>query len=208
MSLAPEPALAERLDAAGVAVERDVPVADFTTYTVGGPVAVLARVGSAEALAALARVVAAAAPPLLLIGRGSNLLVADAGFDGLGVVLGGDFDAVDLDAGPGLVRAGAAVPLPVLARRSAGAARSGLEFFVGIPGSVGGAVRMNAGGHGRETADVLVEAEVVDLADPDARPDRRPPARLGFAYRYSALDSDRDRHRGHLPGRGGERRGR
>ncbi len=125
MTRAPGPALAERLDAAGVPVERSVAVADLTTYKVGGPVALLARVGSAAALTALARVIAEAPPPLLLIGRGSNLLVADAGFDGLGVVLGGEFEAVDLAAGPGVVRAGAAVPLPVLARRSAGAGGRG-----------------------------------------------------------------------------------
>ena len=105
------------------------------------------------------------APPLLVVGRGSNLLVADAGFAGLGggarrrLRRGRPRRRPAASCGPA-----AAVPLPVLARRSAGAGRTGLEFFVGIPGSVGGAVRMNAGGHGRETADVLVAAEVVDLA--------------------------------------------
>ena len=80
------------------------------------------------------------------------------------------------------------MPLPVLARRTAGAGRGGLEFFVGIPGSVGGAVRMNAGGHGRETADVLVEADVVDLAAGEAAgpsPGPRPTSRFG--YRRSAV---------------------
>jgi UDP-N-acetylmuramate dehydrogenase len=180
------PPLAERLEAAGVPVERDVPVADLTTYHVGGPVAVLARVDSVAALGALARALAGPLPPLLVVGRGSNLLVADAGFDGLGVVLGGEFETVDLAAGPGRVHAGAAVPLPVLARRTAGVGHEGLEFFVGIPGSVGGAVRMNAGGHGRETADVLVEAEVADLATAGA-PVRRSRAELEFGYRHSAL---------------------
>ncbi len=125
-------------------------------------------------------------PPLLLVGRGSNLLVADAGFEGLGVVLSGEFEAIDLAAGPDLVRAGAAVPLPVLARRTAAAGLSGLEFFVGIPGSVGGAVRMNAGGHGRETADVVVEAEIVDLAG-DGTASCRAAGDLGFGYRRAAL---------------------
>jgi len=179
--------LARRLEAAGVPAERDVPVAELTTYHVGGPVAVLARVDTPAALGAVVAALADALPPLLVVGRGSNLLVADAGFDGLGVVLGGEFDAVDVDAGPGVVRAGAAVPLPVLARRTAAAGLAGLEFFVGIPGSVGGAVRMNAGGHGRETADVLVAAEVVDLAGPGSVPERRPVGELGFGYRRSAL---------------------
>jgi UDP-N-acetylmuramate dehydrogenase len=182
------PPVAERLEAAGVRIERDVLVAELTTYSVGGPVAVLARVDSAAALGALAAALAGELPPLLVVGRGSNLLVADAGFDGLGVVLGGEFEDLDLAAGSGQVHAGAAVPLPVLARRTAAAARAGLEFYVGIPGSVGGAVRMNAGGHGRETADVLVEAEVVDLAaGVAAHVERRPAAAFEFGYRHSAL---------------------
>jgi len=178
---------AERLAAAGVPVERGVRVADLTTYSVGGPVSVLARIDSAPSLGALAAALAGALPPLLVIGRGSNLLVAESGFDGLAIVLGGDFERLDLDAGAGRVRAGAAVPLPVLARRCAAAGLTGLEFYVGIPGSVGGAVRMNAGGHGRETADVLVDAEVVDLDAGATAVERRPVAGLGFAYRHSSL---------------------
>lgn len=190
--------LAVRLVAAGVVVERDVPVAALTTYHLGGPVAVLARVGSAVALGALATVVAERRPPVLVVGRGSNLLVADAGFAGLALVLEGEFETIDLgsadqglaDQGPGagvdVVRAGGAVALPVLARRSATAGLGGLEFYVGIPGTVGGAVRMNAGGHGRETADVLVAAEVIDLAT-GAAPTVRLLSDLSFGYRRSAL---------------------
>jgi UDP-N-acetylmuramate dehydrogenase len=180
-------ALAARLADAGVRVERDIPVAELTTYHVGGPVAVLARVGSSAELAALAHALTGDAfPPLLVVGRGSNLLVADSGFPGLGLVLDGAFDVLDLDAGADTVGAGAAVALPVLARRAAATGRTGLEFFVGIPGSVGGAVRMNAGGHGRETADVLVVADVADLASGGV-PVSRPLADLGFGYRCSRL---------------------
>jgi UDP-N-acetylmuramate dehydrogenase len=166
-------------------------VAERTTYHLGGPVAVLARAGAPADLAALAGALAearadGAPPPLLVVGRGSNLLVADAGFPGLGIVLDGAFEALDLRADATTVRAGAAVALPVLARRAAAAGRTGLEFYVGIPGSVGGAVRMNAGGHGRETADVLHEAEVADLAAGGV-PEPRPLAELGFRYRCSAL---------------------
>jgi UDP-N-acetylmuramate dehydrogenase len=167
-------------------VERDVPLASLTTYHLGGPASMLVRARSLETLAAVAAVVREHAPPLLLVGRGSNLLVADRGFPGLAVVLTGDFEAVDLDAAPGIVRAGGAVPLPVLARRSAAAGRLGLEFFVGIPGSVGGAVRMNAGGHGRETAEVLVRARTVDLAGAGAEQERGP-RELDFGYRHAAL---------------------
>jgi UDP-N-acetylmuramate dehydrogenase len=180
-------ALAARLAGAGVRVERDVSVADLTTYHVGGPVAVLARAGSPAELEVLADVFAAeGSPPLLVVGRGSNLLVADAGFAGLGLVLDREFDGLDLRADATTVHAGAAVALPVLARRAAAAGRTGLEFYVGIPGSVGGAVRMNAGGHGRETADVLLEAEVADLAA-GGMPVVRTRSALAFGYRRSAI---------------------
>ena len=79
------------------AVERDVPLASLTTYHLGGPVSTLVRARSLDALAAVARVVREHAPPLLLVGRGSNLLVADHGFTGVAVVLAGDFERVDLD---------------------------------------------------------------------------------------------------------------
>jgi UDP-N-acetylmuramate dehydrogenase len=180
-------ALAARLGGAGVRVERDVSMAGLTTYHVGGPVAVLVRVGRAREVEALATALAGeAAPPLLVVGRGSNLLVADAGFAGVAVLLDGDFDAVEVRADALTVRAGGAVALPVLARRAAGEGRAGLEFFVGIPGSVGGAVRMNAGGHGRETVDVLVDAEVADL-EHGGVPTARPVGALGLGYRCSAL---------------------
>jgi UDP-N-acetylmuramate dehydrogenase len=83
-------------------------------------------------------------------------------------------------------RSGGAVALPVLARRLAAAGRAGLEFYVGIPGTVGGAVRMNAGGHGRTTAEVLVDASVADL-DGDGSVGSRAVSDLGLGYRHSAL---------------------
>ena len=135
-----------------------------------------------------------------MIGKGSNLLVADRGFDGLAITLEGDFAEVVVDAGQHRVRAGAGVALQSLARTTAGAGQRGLEFFVGIPGSVGGAVRMNAGGHGRETADVLIRAEVLTVG-PGARPETRPVGALGLGYRTSNLGPGeivvRRRVRGH-----------
>jgi UDP-N-acetylmuramate dehydrogenase len=168
------------------AVTRDVPLASLTTYKLGGPVAVLVRLAREDDLSALATVVAERRPPLLFVGRGSNLLVADTGFAGVGVVLEGEFETLALDEPGGTVTAGGALPLPVLARRSAAAGRAGLEFYVGIPGSVGGAVRMNAGGHGRETAEVLVTARVADLGS-GGRATIRPVASLGLGYRRSGL---------------------
>ncbi len=166
-------------------VTRDAPSADLTTYRCGGPLAVLVRAGREDDLRAISHAVKRGPVAVLVVGRGSNLLVADGGFDGVAVLLDGAFEALDIDRGAGRLRAGAAVALPVLARRAAAAGVGGLEFYVGIPGSVGGAVRMNAGGHGAETADVIVGARVFDLADAHAHDVTR--ADLGLGYRRSAL---------------------
>jgi len=164
--------------------------AELNTYRVGGPVAVLVRVHDVDALATVADAARRHQPRLLVIGRGSNLLVSDAGFSGLVVVLEGDFETIDAPApSPQALRAGGAVPLPVLARRAAAGGLAGLEFYVGIPGSVGGAVRMNAGGHGRETAEVLHRAWVLDLLDAEAPPTalEREVGDLELDYRHSNL---------------------
>jgi len=169
--------------------------AELNTYRVGGPVAVLVRVHDVDALATVADAARRHQPRLLVIGRGSNLLVSDAGFSGLVVVLEGDFETIDVPAGgtgeqdSPIVRAGGAVPLPVLARRAAAGGLAGLEFYVGIPGSVGGAVRMNAGGHGRETVEVLRRAWVLDLLGAEAPPTalERDVADLELDYRHSNL---------------------
>ena len=169
--------------------------AELNTYRVGGPVAVLVRVHDVDALATVADAARRHQPRLLVIGRGSNLLVSDAGFSGLVVVLEGDFETIDVPAGgtreqdSPIVRAGGAVPLPVLARRAAAGGLAGLEFYVGIPGSVGGAVRMNAGGHGRETVEVLRRAWVLDLLDADSPPtgSERDVTELELDYRHSNL---------------------
>jgi UDP-N-acetylmuramate dehydrogenase len=169
--------------------------AELSTYRIGGPVAVLVRVHDDDALAAVADAARRHQPRLLVIGRGSNLLVSDAGFSGLVVLLQGDFETIDTPAAARgeqeapAVRAGGAVPLPVLARRAAAGGLAGLEFYVGIPGSVGGAVRMNAGGHGRETVEVLRRAWVLDLLDADAPPSagERDVADLDLDYRHSNL---------------------
>ena len=170
------------------AVTRNERVAQLTTYRVGGPLAVLARASDEDELRMIADVIAADPVPVLVIGRGSNLLVAERGFDGVGILLAGEFEHVDVDHESSTVRAGSAVPLPVVARKSATAGLTGLEFFVGIPGSVGGAVRMNAGGHGRETVEVLQHAWVLELlGGARAVAEARPASALDFSYRHSNL---------------------
>lgn len=167
-------------------VARVQALAELTTYRLGGPVAVVVRVADDAELATVAELVATHDPAVLVVGRGSNLLVADSGFDGLGVVLGGEFEELTIDTAAGRARAGGAVPLPVLARQAAAAGLGGLEFFVGIPGSVGGAVRMNAGGHGRETREVLDRAWVADLRAGGV-PVARTADELDLRYRHADL---------------------
>jgi UDP-N-acetylmuramate dehydrogenase len=169
-----------------VHVERNVSAATLTTYRCGGPLAMLVRADSEKELAGAAEVLAHEGNvDVLVIGRGSNLLVADAGFPGLAIVLGGEFERLDIDTAAAFVDAGGAVALPVLARRTAAEGVGALEFFVGIPGSVGGAVRMNAGGHGAETKDVIVTARVFDLRAGRGRDVVG--ADLGLGYRRSSI---------------------
>lgn len=147
----------------GDGARRDVPIGPLTTYRVGGPAALFVEVVDEADLERLRTAVAGAPEvPLLVVGRGSNLLVADRGFPGLAVQLGAGFAGVDLDGTA--VRAGGAAPLPVVARQTADAGLTGFEWAVGVPGSIGGAVRMNAGGHGSDLAASLVGVRLVDLA--------------------------------------------
>jgi UDP-N-acetylmuramate dehydrogenase len=185
-------AVAARLSAAlGGRVERDVPFSRLTTYGLGGPAAVLVRAVDENDLAKVARALPPGVP-FLCVGRGSNLLVADEGFAGVAVVLEGPLADLEIpsppsESAPGTILAGGGVKLPVLARQAAAAGWGGIEFFAGIPGSVGGAVRMNAGGHGKETDEVLRRAWVVDLAVGDAGARERPVESLDLTYRHSNL---------------------
>ena len=160
--------LGERLAVLGDRVAHDVPVGPLTTYRVGGAARWFLEVADGAELAAVAAALAGSDPQVLVVGRGSNLLVADAGFDGLVLQLGEGFATVTVDdPGPDgrvRVRAGGAAALPVVARRTVEAGLTGFEWAVGVPGSVGGAVRMNAGGHGSDMAASLATVRLVDLA--------------------------------------------
>jgi len=145
----------------GSLATRDAPLGALTTYRVGGPAALSCTVESMADLALVGRAVTETGIAVLVLGRGSNLLVADTGFGGLAVVLGSFASEIHVDGRQ--VRAGGAVLLPVLARQTVAAGLSGLEWMVGVPGSVGGAVRMNAGGHGSDVQASLVEVRRFDL---------------------------------------------
>jgi UDP-N-acetylmuramate dehydrogenase len=170
----------------GDRARRDVSLGPFTTYRVGGPAALLLEAAGEDDLHLARAAVAASGLPVLVVGRGSNLLVSDRGFPGLALILGERFTAIHADE-PG-VRAGGAVSLPVLARRTAALGRRGLEWAVGVPGSVGGAVRMNAGGHGSDVRATLTRAWVFDLGAPAAEgAAERAAADLALGYRSSAI---------------------
>lgn len=165
-------------------LETDRNVGALTTYRVGGQARLFVDVESSADLAALIAVTSQVALPVGIIGRGSNLLVSDLGFPGLIVRLGETFVQID-DLGDARVRVGGAAALPVAARRTTALGLTGFEWAVGVPGSVGGAVRMNAGGHGSDMAASVVSARVVDFARA-AVVDLEADA-LGFGYRSSAI---------------------
>jgi UDP-N-acetylmuramate dehydrogenase len=163
-----------------------VPLAPLTTFRLGGPARLFLRAESVDDLLALAEVLDEVPVPLLILGRGSNLLVADAGWPGVVLHLGHSFRSVTIDGEQ--LEAGGATPLPSLAARTAAASLGGLAFAVAIPGSVGGGVRMNAGAHGSELGDRLLWAQAVDLdLGARAEPVQLKPAEIGFSFRGSVL---------------------
>jgi UDP-N-acetylmuramate dehydrogenase len=184
--LIPDDACRAALDLLGDVARADEPLAPYTTYRVGGAAAVFA--------------VRVTALPVLVVGRGSNLLVADAGFRGIAVSLSefadtisiaepvvadSEFTADESTRRSVIVTAEAACALPVVARRTVAAGLAGFEWAVGVPGSIGGAVRMNAGGHGADIAGCLVDAELFDLRS--AAHDWVVADRLGLRFRGSDI---------------------
>lgn len=178
--------VAARLELAGLPVQRQRALGPLTTFGVGGPAEVFVEVADEARLQAVMTLLAAttaAQVPLLVVGRGSNLLVADAGFPGVALRLGRGFSGISRDGE--LVRAGGATAMPQLAAWSARAGLAGIEFAAAIPASVGGSVRMNAGAHGADMASVLVSARLSGPAQPAPR--ILPVGELGLSYRHSAL---------------------
>lgn len=179
--------LVRALTDAGIAqVQPASPLYTLTTLRVGGPARALVVADHDHELAAVGAVTAALGVPWTVLGRGSNVLVADAGFPGVVVRLGRGYRGVVVDGTR--VRAGAAEPLPTLAVRTADAGLAGFAWACSVPGALGGAVRMNAGAHGADLADALVEVELVRLVS--GTRETWPVATLGLGYRRSALPSD------------------
>lgn len=203
--------VAQAIEVLGDRGQVDVELAPFTTFRIGGPAAVFVTATRHQELELVAAASQASKLPVVVIGQGSNLLVADDGVAAIVVVLDGSFAEIDFDlpdaanatdatdaidptdptesADPAVqIRAGGAVKLPVLARQSVAASLGGLEWCVGVPGSVGGAVRMNAGGHGSDIAANIVRAQIFDAEAGTTHIVAR--NELALAYRSSAVSSN------------------
>ena len=190
------PATPEAIDHAfglfNAKAKRNVDLSQFTTYKVGGTAALHMTVASIDDLYLVSAVLAEVELPILVIGRGSNLLISDSGFRGLALTIGGLADYVDLpnrDEDPNvepIALFGGSIALPVASRQSVARGLTGFEWGVGVPGSVGGAVRMNAGGHGSDMASSLTSVRMFHLRKGlEAHVNA---VDLGLRFRGSALD--------------------
>ncbi len=162
-------------------VTTNVPLSGYTTLRVGGPTDYFAEPASREEILSAVQAARETGTPLLLIGGGSNLLVRDGGFRGLTLHLGKNYAAIDASGERITALAGAA--LPALSREAMASGLTGLEFAGGIPGSVGGAVYMNAGAYGGEMSQIV---ETVDVYEND-RLIALTNADMDFSYRHSRL---------------------
>jgi UDP-N-acetylmuramate dehydrogenase len=160
-------------------------LADITWFRVGGPADALFTPSDEADLAYFLSLLPAAVP-VFTIGLGSNLLVRDGGIAGVVIRLGRGFSGIAIEDRCRL-RVGTALPDVKVARAAADAGISGLAFYRGIPGSIGGALRMNAGAHGRETQDVLIAARAVDRS---GSVHQLSLADMGFTYRHCSVPDD------------------
>ncbi len=165
-------------------ISRDAPLGGLTWFRVGGPAEVLFRPADTEDLAQFLAALPAEVP-VTVIGVGSNLLVRDGGVPGVVVRMAGPFAAIVVDGSS--VTAGAAALDLTVAMTALEAGIGGLEFLSGVPGTIGGALRMNAGAFGGEMKDVTVSAQAVDRG---GRLHDLSPEQLGFAYRHCAVPED------------------
>ncbi len=166
----------------GAAVKLDEPLRSHTTFRIGGPADALVAPGSLEQLAMALRFAKSQDVPLTIIGNGSNLIVRDKGIRGIVIQIADNLNQVEMDGET--ISAQAGVRLIALARAAYERGLSGLEFASGIPGTLGGAVAMNAGAYGGEMKDVISSVKVMDL---DGQERQISAAEMHFAYRTSVV---------------------
>ncbi|QEY32564.1 UDP-N-acetylmuramate dehydrogenase [Synechococcus sp. RSCCF101] len=178
----------ESIPAPDAAPQAGIPLAGYTTWRVGGPAEWFAEPATLPELISLLAWAVDRGQAVHLMGAGSNLLIHDAGLEGLTLCLR-RLQGARIDPATGLISALAGEPIPTLARRAARAGLAGLEWSVGIPGTVGGAAVMNAGAQGGCIAERLVEVEVIEPSRPET-PHRLSAAELRFGYRHSRLQEE------------------
>ena len=160
------------------------PMAKHTSFRIGGPADVLAQPADEAELAALLKRAGEHAVPVTLVGNGSNLLVRDKGIRGLVIKLSNIFSSITVDGN--VLTFGSGISLAMASKKAASLSLSGLEFAVGIPGTIGGAVYMNAGAYDGEMAKVVTCVRVMDM---QGKISELQASELDFAYRHTALQN-------------------
>jgi len=178
----PPPPPAPKVKFRGKLLENE-PLARYTTWRLGGPARYLALPADSEDVVRALELAQDRGLPWLVLGLGSNVLIKDGGFPGVVIRLGKGLDRFEMKGATAIV--GAGMPTPILARRTAEAGFVGVERFIGIPGTVGGGIYMNAGCHGAEFAEIVTEVTVMD---PRGKVKQLSRKQISFKYRSSNLE--------------------
>jgi len=178
----PPPPPAPKIKFRGKLLEHE-PLARYTTWRLGGPARYLALPADSEDVVRALELAHDRGLPWLVLGLGSNVLIKDGGFPGVVIRLGKGLDRFEMKGATAIV--GAGMPTPILARRTAEAGFVGVERFIGIPGTVGGGIYMNAGCHGAEFAEIVTEVTVMD---PKGKVKQLSRKQISFKYRSSNLE--------------------
>ncbi|HEV2672664.1 MAG TPA: UDP-N-acetylmuramate dehydrogenase [Gemmatimonadales bacterium] len=176
------PPAAPKIKFRGKLLENE-PLARLTTWRIGGPARYVALPADSDDVARALELAQDRGLPWIVLGLGSNVLVKDGGFPGVVIRLGKGFDRFEMKGATAIV--GAGMPTPILARRTAEAGFVGVERFVGIPGTVGGGIYMNAGCHGAEFAEIVTEVTVMD---PRGKVKQLSRKQISFKYRSSNIE--------------------
>src|SRR5467141_1189535 len=179
---APPPPPTPKIKFRGKLLENE-PLARYNTWRIGGPARYLAMPADSEDVVRALELAQDRGLPWVVLGLGSNVLVKDGGFPGVVIRLGKGLDRFEMKGATAIV--GAGMPTPILARRTAEAGFAGVERFVGIPGTVGGGIYMNAGCHGAEFAEVVTEVTMMDARGKVKQLSRK---QISFKYRSSNLE--------------------